>query len=105
VTYGLVGLWIAGVLLIRVGYWPKLAQFAVARINAWVIAVLALGGAMQRFAGQDFVGGTINLIIGRARGAGRVAQLGGDLGAALADFGVRALIDLTRRSVLAVGVH
>jgi hypothetical protein len=63
VIFGLVGLWFAGVLLIRVGYWPKLAQFAVARLNAWVIAVLVLGGAIQEFAVQEFVGGTINLIV------------------------------------------
>ena len=47
VFFGPVGLWLAGVLLIRVGYWPRLAQFAVARLNAWVIAVLVLGGRFR----------------------------------------------------------
>jgi hypothetical protein len=63
VFFGLVGLWFAAVLLIRVGYWPKLARFAVARLNAWVIAVLVLGGAIQTFAAQEFVAGTVNLIV------------------------------------------
>jgi hypothetical protein len=63
VFWGVVALWFAVILLVRVGYWPKLAQFAVVRINAWVIAVLVLGGAIQAFAAQDFVGGTVNLII------------------------------------------
>ena len=61
--FGLVGIWLAGVLLIRVGYWPRLAQFAVARLNAWVIAVLVLGGAIQALAAQEFVAGTVNLIV------------------------------------------
>jgi hypothetical protein len=37
---GVVALWLAVILLVRVGYWPKLAQVAVVRINAPVIAVL-----------------------------------------------------------------
>ena len=60
---GVVALWFAVALLVRAGYLPKLAQFAVLRINASVIAILVLGGAIQAFAVQEFVGGTVNLIV------------------------------------------
>jgi hypothetical protein len=60
---GAVALWFAVILLVRVGYWPKVAQFAVVRINAPVVAILILGGAIQAFAAQDFVLGPIDLII------------------------------------------
>jgi hypothetical protein len=60
---GVVALWFAVILLVRVGYWPKLAQFAVVRINAPVIAVLMLAGAIQAFAVRDFVLGPVDLII------------------------------------------
>jgi hypothetical protein len=67
VLIGVVALWFAVVLFVRVGYLPKLAQFAVARINAWVIAAVALGGAIQDFAAQTdferFVSGPLNLIV------------------------------------------
>ncbi len=67
VFIGVVALWFAVVLLVRVGYWPKLAQFAVARINAWAIAAVGFGGAVASFAGPTdfdrFVSGPINLIV------------------------------------------
>ena len=66
VTYGLVTLAFAGLLLVRVGYWREHVPSAVARfapIGAWVLAAMALVGAIQKFAAQDFVGGPINLII------------------------------------------
>lgn len=63
VSFGLVGLYFAGVLLIRVGYWPKLAQFAVARLNVWVIAASVLGGAIQGFAETYYVEGARALIV------------------------------------------
>lgn len=63
VVTAVVALWFAVALLVRVGYLPKLAQFAVVRINASVISILVLGGAIQAFAVQEFVGGTVNLIV------------------------------------------
>jgi hypothetical protein len=60
---GVVALWFAVVLLVRVGSLPKLAQLAIVRINASVISVLVLGGAIQAYAVQEFVGGTVNLIV------------------------------------------
>lgn len=70
VGIGLVGLVYAGILLVRAGYWQEHMPSAVARfaaINAWVIVILPLGGALQAFAGPTdfdrFVVGPLNLII------------------------------------------
>jgi len=63
---GLVCLVYAGVLLVRVGYWREHLPSGVTRfadINAWVIVLLPLGGAVQSFALADFVDGTFDLII------------------------------------------
>lgn len=70
VISGLVTLACAGVLLVRVGYWQEHLPFAVARVahvTVWVIAALALAGALQNFAGQTnadwFVEGSLDLIV------------------------------------------
>ena len=56
----------AGVLLVRVGYGREHMPSAVTRfadLNAWVIVIVPLGGALQRFAATYYVDGAINLII------------------------------------------
>ena len=66
-SIGLVGLMYAGILLVRAGFWHEHMPSAVARfadLNAWVVVIIPLGGAIGAF-GQldDPVGGVIDLII------------------------------------------
>ncbi len=53
---GLVCLLYAGVLLARVGYWREHMPSAVARfadLNAWLVVILLLVGAIQNFTALD----------------------------------------------------
>lgn len=67
VGIGLVGLMYAGILLVRVGYWHEHIPSAIARfadLNAWVLVIIPLGGAIQAFGElDDPVGGVVDLII------------------------------------------
>ncbi|HET9270422.1 MAG TPA: DUF3995 domain-containing protein [Vicinamibacterales bacterium] len=64
---GLVLLALAGIVLIRVGYWRDHVPFAIARIGTWVIAVLLLLGALVNFTAQTdferFVNGPVALLV------------------------------------------
>jgi hypothetical protein len=57
----------AGVLLVRVGFWREHMPSAVTRfadLNAWLIVIVSLGGAVQAFAAADPFYGTVGLILG-----------------------------------------
>lgn len=62
VMIGLLALAVAGVLLLRVGYWRGHVPFA----TVWMTktaAFVSLGGAVVQFAARGFAAGTINLIV------------------------------------------
>jgi hypothetical protein len=75
---GLLCLVYAGVLLVRVGYWREHMPSGIARVagakatstwpsvadlNAWLIVLVPVGGALQAFAQSDPVGGLIDLLV------------------------------------------
>jgi hypothetical protein len=59
---GFVALAVAGVLLVRVGYWHGHVPLTVVRMTR-TLGFLGLGGALAQFAAQGFISGTINLIV------------------------------------------
>lgn len=62
VIIGLLALAVAGVLLLRVGYWRGRVPLA----TVWMTktaAFVSLGGAVAQFAAGGFAAGTINLIV------------------------------------------
>jgi hypothetical protein len=62
VIIGFLALAVAGVLLLRVGYW----RGHVPPATVWMTktaALVSLGGAVAQYANRSFAGGTINLIV------------------------------------------